>query len=283
MSDANGLEGAFAPTRRAIPDGIANSGGSMASPTSSVNEYCAVAPDAKRRVEFESRSSTSAARSNITTDTAPADSVAAAARPDDDWHVAGSKLYLVSKRALDIVGSAVGLVVLAPLMALVAAVIKLTDYGPVMYPHLRVGLNGREFRCYKFRTMVPDAENMKDELGDLNHHNDERTFKSAKDPRVTRVGKWLRVSSFDEVPQLWNVLKGDMSLVGPRPPVPSDMRRLEVKPGLTCIWQVSGRSNLPFPRQLQLDLQYIEHRSTWLDLKLILLTIPAVIKGDGAY
>lgn len=204
---------------------------------------------------------------------------------------AGGPVYLVVKRVIDIVGGLAGLVVLSPFMALSAVLIKLTDRGPVTYTHTRVGMNGREFTCYKFRTMVCGADAMKDEMGDMNHHEDHRTFKMRYDPRVTRVGNWLRASSFDESLQLWNVVKGEMSLVGPRPPVPGevanysldDMRRLEVKPGLTCIWQVSGRSNLPFPEQLQLDIEYMERRNLWFDTKLIFKTIPAVISADGAF
>jgi lipopolysaccharide/colanic/teichoic acid biosynthesis glycosyltransferase len=139
--------------------------------------------------------------------------------------------------------------------------------------------------------MVSGADRMKRDIQHRNHHDDSRTFKVPDDPRVTPFGRLLRRTSLDEVPQLWNVVKGDMSLVGPRPPIPeeverytpADMRRLLVKPGLTCIWQVSGRSELAFPTQLRLDLQYIEHRSLVLDLKLILLTVPAVLRARGAY
>jgi len=204
---------------------------------------------------------------------------------------AGGSTYVVVKRILDVVGGMVGLIVLSPMIAVVAAITKLIDGGPALYPHTRVGLEGRDFTCYKFRTMVPNADQIKGDLSDSNIHNDDRTFKLPNDPRVTPFGKLLRRSSFDEVLQLWNVVKGEMSLVGPRPPIPeeveryslSDTRRFQVKPGLTCTWQVLGRSRLPFPVQLNLDLQYIEQRSIWLDLKLILLTIPAVISAKGAY
>jgi lipopolysaccharide/colanic/teichoic acid biosynthesis glycosyltransferase len=139
--------------------------------------------------------------------------------------------------------------------------------------------------------MVANADEMKSDLHHSNHHDDDRTFKIPDDPRVTAFGRWLRRTSIDEVPQLWNVVKGDMSLVGPRPPIPdeverytpADKGRLQVKPGLTCIWQVSGRSELAFPIQLRLDLDYIEHRSLWLDVKLVMLTIPAVLSARGAY
>jgi len=202
-----------------------------------------------------------------------------------------ARIYTVLKRLLDIIGGLAGLIILCPVFFVIAAITKLMDGGPILYPHLRVGLNGEEFTCYKFRTMVPGADRIKCALQHRNHHDDNRTFKVPQDPRVTRFGRWLRRSSMDELPQLWNVVKGDMSLVGPRPPIPEevecytrlDMRRLMVKPGLTCIWQVSGRSELAFPIQLRLDLLYIEHRSLWFDVKLIVLTIPAVLRGRGAY
>ena len=189
-----------------------------------------------------------------------------------------STSYLVAKRAIDILGSLVGLILISPVVAVVAIVTKLSDGGPIFYPHARVGKWGREFCCLKFRTMVVDAEHYKAEIEHLNTHDDHRTFKVPDDPRVTRFGKWLRRTSIDELPQLWNVLRGDMSLVGPRPPVPleverydlDDMQRLMVKPGLTCIWQVSGRSRLPFSKQLEMDLDYIQHRNVWLDLRLML-------------
>jgi lipopolysaccharide/colanic/teichoic acid biosynthesis glycosyltransferase len=202
-----------------------------------------------------------------------------------------STAYLFAKRMTDIVGSFLGLVLLSPVIAVFAVLIKLSDAGPVFYPHARVGKWGREFRCMKFRTMVVNAEKLKSEIAHLNTHDDHRTFKIPDDPRVTRVGRFLRRTSMDELPQLWNVLIGHMSLVGPRPPVPveverydlDDMQRLMVKPGLTCIWQVSGRSRVPFPKQLEMDLAYIQNRNYWLDLKLILQTLPAVLSADGAY
>jgi lipopolysaccharide/colanic/teichoic acid biosynthesis glycosyltransferase len=200
-------------------------------------------------------------------------------------------VYVFAKRFTDIVGSIVGLVLLSPLIAVFALLIKLSDGGPVFYPHTRVGKWGREFRCMKFRTMVVNADHLKPEIAHLNTHEDDRTFKVPDDPRITRIGRFLRRTSMDELPQLWNVMLGNMSLVGPRPPVPleverydlDDMQRLMVKPGLTCIWQVSGRSRLPFPKQLEMDLAYIQQRNYWLDLKLILQTLPAVLSADGAY
>ncbi len=202
-----------------------------------------------------------------------------------------SAVYLFAKRATDIVGSALILLLLSPLVAVIAALIKLSDGGPALYPHTRVGKWGREFRCLKFRTMVMNADHLKPEIAHLNTHEDDRTFKVPDDPRVTRIGRLLRRTSLDEVPQLWNVFRGSMSLVGPRPPVVQeverydldDMQRLMVKPGLTCIWQVSGRSRLPFPKQLEMDMAYIQSRSYWLDLKLMLKTLPAVFSADGAY
>jgi len=199
--------------------------------------------------------------------------------------------YVSIKRVLDIVISSIAILLVSPLLLLSAVVIKLTDRGPVFYGHTRVGQDGREFQCYKFRSMVPDAEKVKSQILKLNAHDDHRTFKVPNDPRVTRVGFWLRRLSIDELPQLWNVLVGNMSLVGPRPPVPvevaqytpHDMRRLRVKPGLTCVWQVSGRSRIAFPEQLEMDLEYIANRSLWLDFKLLALTVPAVLTADGAY
>jgi lipopolysaccharide/colanic/teichoic acid biosynthesis glycosyltransferase len=195
------------------------------------------------------------------------------------------------KRVLDILVSLAMLILLSPLFAFVAACIKLTDGGPVLFWQARVGQWGREFPFPKFRSMVMNAEKLKDTLLAQNQHGNGVTFKMKKDPRVTWIGRVIRKLSIDELPQLWCVLKGDMSLVGPRPPVPrevrlytlADRRRLDVTPGLTCIWQVSGRGDIPFPQQVQLDLQYIESQSFWLDVKLLLATVPAVLLGKGAY
>lgn len=195
------------------------------------------------------------------------------------------------KRALDIAISLLMLAGLSPLFLLVAALIKLTDGGPVFFWQTRVGRWGREFPFPKFRSMMVNAEAMKDKLLEQNDHKSGVTFKMKKDPRVTWIGRIIRKLSIDELPQLWNVLKGDMSLVGPRPPVPrevaeytiADRRRLDITPGLTCIWQVSGRGDIPFPEQVQLDVQYIESQSLWLDFRLLLKTVPAVLLGKGAY
>jgi lipopolysaccharide/colanic/teichoic acid biosynthesis glycosyltransferase len=199
--------------------------------------------------------------------------------------------YLIAKRVLDLAITLPILILLSPVLLVVACVVKLWDRGPVFFTQARVGKAGQEFTCYKFRSMVPDAERLKARLLEQNHHADNRTFKLPCDPRITWIGRILRKTSVDELPQLWNVVRGEMSLVGPRPPLPSevnlysdrDRRRLNVQPGITCIWQVSGRGNLPFSEQVQLDLDYIENRSLVLDLKLLVLTIPAVITGRGAY
>lgn len=202
--------------------------------------------------------------------------------------VGGARLV---KRSVDIVVSGLGLVVLSPLFLLVAAIIKLTDGGPAVYWQTRVGQFGREFPFPKFRSMVLNADTLKDSLLSQNQHKDRITFKMKNDPRVTWIGKIIRKFSIDELPQLWCVLIGDMTLVGPRPPLPrevalytlSDRRRLDITPGLTCIWQVSGRGDIPFHRQVKLDVQYIQSQSLFLDFKILLQTIPAVLLGKGAY
>ena len=195
------------------------------------------------------------------------------------------------KRATDVGGAGLLLTALSPLLCLVALLVKLTDGGPVLFWQKRVGRWGKEFAFPKFRSMVVDAEKLKDQLLHLNDHKDGVTFKMKRDPRITWIGRIIRKLSIDELPQLWCVLRGEMSLVGPRPPVPrevgryslDDRRRLDVVPGLTCIWQVSGRGAVPFPRQVELDVEYIQNRSLGLDFKLLLLTIPAVLTGKGAY
>ena len=202
--------------------------------------------------------------------------------------VHGSK---IAKRTIDVT-VAIGLLVLcAPLLVAVALAITLTDKGPVLYWQNRVGFRGREFRFPKFRSMVVNADKRIDQLLASNDHANSITFKMKDDPRVTWIGRVIRRSSIDELPQLWCVLKGEMSLVGPRPPLPSEVsryslaqrRRLDVVPGLTCIWQVRGRGDIPFDQQVELDVQYIESQSLWLDVKLLLLTVPAVLFGKGAY
>ncbi len=198
--------------------------------------------------------------------------------------------YRVCKRTMDIVISLGALILLTPIVLLTALMIKLYDRGPVFFSQERVGKDGRRFRCFKFRSMMLNAESLQKSLMEKSQHADPRTFKMADDPRVTMPGRIIRRFSIDELPQILNVLLGDMSIVGPRPPMPSevvlytdsDFRRLAVKPGLTCIWQVSGRSRLPFPEQLKMDVQYIQRRSLALDLSIILRTVPAVLSGDGA-
>lgn len=202
--------------------------------------------------------------------------------------VAGAALV---KRSLDIVASLFLLLLLLPLFALVALAIKLTDGGPVFYWQTRVGRWGCEFPFPKFRSMVVDANKRREQLLASSDLGDSVTFKMKRDPRITAVGRIIRKFSIDELPQLWCVLRGDMSLVGPRPPIPSevacytlrDRRRLDVVPGLTCIWQVSGRSDIPFERQVEMDIDYIESQSLWFDIVLLLRTIPAVLLGRGAY
>jgi exopolysaccharide biosynthesis polyprenyl glycosylphosphotransferase len=197
---------------------------------------------------------------------------------------------LVVKRAIDIVGSIAGLIVFAPLFVIVAIAIKLTSRGPVIYAQERCGLNKRPLRMYKFRSMSADADRLQTSLEERNEASGP-VFKIRDDPRVTPLGRLLRKSSLDELPQLWNVLRGDMSLVGPRPlpwrdvqriTRPSAMRRVSMRPGLTCLWQVQGRNNLDFERWVELDLEYIDSWSLGLDLWIMLKTIPAVLSANGA-
>ncbi len=198
--------------------------------------------------------------------------------------------YHVFKRVIDIVGALLALVLLSPVLAIIAVMIKLESPGSIIFQQTRVGIDGRHFMFYKFRTMFNGADKQKEGLNHLNEASGP-IFKIREDPRVTRIGRWLRKSSLDELPQLINVLKGEMSLVGPRPPVPEEveeytekeMKRLAVRPGMTCLWQVLGRSDLTFEDQVYLDCLYIENQSVLLDLGLICLTIPVVLSGKGAY
>ncbi|HVB99465.1 MAG TPA: sugar transferase [Candidatus Dormibacteraeota bacterium] len=195
---------------------------------------------------------------------------------------------LFVKRAADVLGSAIGLVLIAPLLALLAIAIKLDSPGPAIYSSWRVGKKGHRFRCYKLRTMVANADAQKDGLRKLNEREGP-FFKMDNDPRLTRIGSMLRRYSFDELPQLWNVFRGDMSLVGPRPHPLDDyeryqiehLRRLDVKPGITGLWQVYARRDPSFERNLSLDLEYIENWSLWLDTKILLKTLPAALAGSG--
>ncbi|MDI6704121.1 MAG: sugar transferase [bacterium] len=200
------------------------------------------------------------------------------------------ELALLIKRMIDIIVSALLIILLSPFFLLIAVLIKLDSNGPVFFTQERVGRNGRRFKCLKFRSMVVNAEELLSEVKDLNEVAGP-VFKIKDDPRITGIGRFLRKTSIDELPQLINVLKGEMSLVGPRPPIPFEVekyddwqrRRLSMRPGLTCIWQVSGRSNIPFERWMEMDLNYIDNWSLWLDLKLLLKTIPAVLKGTGSH
>ncbi len=193
------------------------------------------------------------------------------------------------KRLVDVSMSALLLALALPVVLVIALVIKLGGGGGVLYRQIRCGLNGRRFTLYKFRTMVAGAEARQRELLHLNEM-DGPVFKLKHDPRVTGFGRILRRFSLDELPQLWNVLRGDMSLVGPRPPIPDEVaryqrwqrRRLSMKPGLTCLWQISGRNQIDFDRWMELDLQYIDSWSPWLDFKILLKTVPAVLSGRGA-
>lgn len=194
------------------------------------------------------------------------------------------------KRGMDIVGSVLGLVLSSPVMLAVAVAVKRCDKGPVLFVQTRVGKDGKEFRMYKFRSMYVDAE---ERLAELQQYNQVGgpAFKMESDPRVTRVGKFIRRTSLDELPQFINVLKGEMSIVGPRPPLPRevaqysdwDWGRLAVKPGLTCYWQISGRSDVSFDDWMKLDLKYVEEQGLWTDLKILWKTVGVVLHGTGAY
>ncbi|HYE29988.1 MAG TPA: sugar transferase [Methylomirabilota bacterium] len=205
------------------------------------------------------------------------------------WRALLSSAYAI-KRGFDVFASFLFLLVFSPLFAVIALLIKLEDGGPIFFGQTRVGRFGREFKMWKFRSMCVNAEAKLAEVLAKNQHTTGVTFKLKNDPRITRVGRILRKLSLDELPQFYNVLVGDMSLVGPRPPVPrevalystADRRRLAITPGITCLWQIGGRANIDFPEQVQLDVQYIESQSFWMDLKILLKTVPAVISGRGA-
>jgi lipopolysaccharide/colanic/teichoic acid biosynthesis glycosyltransferase len=214
-----------------------------------------------------------------------------AARKRIWWRVRTRSLSFV-KRTVDIVVVLPALLVLLPLFILVAASIKLYDRGPVLYWQKRVGRRGQEFDFPKFRSMCVDSDAVRAKIAALNQHGaDGVTFKMKRDPRITPTGRFIRRFSIDELPQLWCVLTGKMTLVGPRPPMPNevakytlrDRERLSVVPGLTCFWQVNGRSEIPFDQQVEMDIEYIQQRSLWTDVKVLVKTIPAVIFGRGAY
>jgi lipopolysaccharide/colanic/teichoic acid biosynthesis glycosyltransferase len=216
--------------------------------------------------------------------------------PAEDEHgtlrvvITPNRAHEAALRALDIFVSGLALLILLPLFAVIAIAIRLDSAGSVLFVQKRVGREGREFDCFKFRSMRPTAETIRFALEGKN----ERTgpvFKMRDDPRITRVGRLLRRSSLDELPQLINVFRGDMSLVGPRPALPSEVaqytprhrQRLLITPGLTGLWQVSGRANLPFEAMIDLDLRYIQDRSLWLNIRILALTVPAVMTARGAY
>jgi len=195
----------------------------------------------------------------------------------------------VGKRGMDLILSGMGLIVLSPLFVVVALAIKTTSQGPAVFAQERVGLNGRAFRIYKFRSMVVNAEELKERLAHLNEMSGP-VFKIANDPRVTAVGRFIRRTSIDELPQLFNVFKGDMSLVGPRPPLVSEVnlydpkhrKRLAVKPGITCVWQISGRNQVDFDEWMAMDAEYVDRWSLWLDVGILAKTVPVVLGRRGA-
>ena len=198
------------------------------------------------------------------------------------------EIRLLVKRATDIALAAAGIIVLLPFMILIAVLVRLTSHGPAIFRQERCGLNGRKFTFYKFRSMCDNAEDLKPGLQHLNQRS--TAFKISNDPRLTPVGRYLRKFSIDEWPQLWNILRGDMSLVGPRPAVPDEVdqykqwqrRRLRMRPGLTCLWALAGRDQLDFESWMRMDMQYIDNWSLGLDWKILLLTIPRVLTGNGA-
>lgn len=195
-------------------------------------------------------------------------------------------LYEICKRIIDICGAGCGLILLSPVIVIVAILVKLSSKGPIFFSQKRVGKNGKVFDMYKFRSMVVNAEELKEKLAAQNEMSGPM-FKMKDDPRVTKIGKFIRKTSLDELPQLWNILRGDMSLVGPRPSLPKEVaqfeswmhKRLWVKPGLTCYWQVSGRNNIDFEDWMKLDCKYVDERNLWIDIKLIFKTV-GVLFGD---
>lgn len=205
--------------------------------------------------------------------------------------ISNRKTYLVTKRSIDILGSLLGIVFLSWLFIIIAVIIKLEDpKGPIFFKQKRIGENGKEFNMYKIRSMVSNAEEL---LESLLQHNEVSgaMFKMKNDPRITKAGRFIRKTSIDELPQLWNVLKGDMSLVGPRPPLPREVdeytlyqkQRLLVTPGCTGLWQVSGRNNVGFDEMVELDLQYIQKRTVTLDFYIILKTVKCILFPNSAY
>ena len=206
------------------------------------------------------------------------------------WHITiiASKVF---KRTMDIVLSILAIILGSPIFLITALLVKVTSPGPIIFSQVRVGRFGRHFKFYKFRSMYIDAEARKAELLKQNESGDGVIFKMKRDPRITPVGRFIRKFSIDELPQLFNVILGDMSLVGPRPPLPQEVRtytleerkRLNITPGITCLWQVSGRSELPFSKQIALDKEYIASQSVWKDFLILLRTVPAILTGKGAW
>lgn len=202
--------------------------------------------------------------------------------PDD-------RFQLTVKNCMDRIGGLIGLILAMPIGILAAAAIKSEDGGPIFFRQVRAGKNGKPFTIYKFRTMVINAEKLRKKLLSKNEMSGP-VFKIKKDPRITKIGAWLRKTSIDELPQLINILRGEMSLVGPRPPLPAEVarynrwqrRKLSVKPGLTCLWQINGRNHVDFDDWMKLDIEYIDNWSIWLDTKILVKTVPAVMKGSGA-
>lgn len=198
--------------------------------------------------------------------------------------------YSIFKRMLDIFGAIIGIVLLSPVLLVLSILIKLESKGKVLFSQKRVGLNGKEFKIYKFRSMVENAEDLKKNLEDKNEMSGPM-FKIKNDPRITQIGKFIRKTSIDELPQLINVLKGDMSLVGPRPSLPKEvenfepwmLKRLAVKPGLTCYWQVSGRNSISFHEWMELDIKYVNEMSIYVDIKLIFKTFLVLFGDKNAY
>ena len=206
------------------------------------------------------------------------------------WHLT-IRCSIFFKRFMDIILAILAIILGSPVFLVTALLVKITSPGPIIFSQVRVGKFGRHFKFYKFRSMYIDAEARKAELMKHNESGDGVIFKMKHDPRITPIGRFIRKFSIDELPQLFNVLLGDMSLVGPRPPLPSEVRtytleerkRLNITPGITCLWQVSGRSELPFSKQIALDKEYIASQSVWKDFLILLKTIPAILTGKGAW
>ena len=275
--------------RPAITNGHANGranghANGHAAPLSAGNGHAHSAIDPLASASTPWRALAGPVRATVVADRyAPTEAVSAPGRDGDSYQRFG-------KRTLDLVGATVALILAAPVLLLAALAIMIETRGSVLYRSTRVGRNGRPFTFYKLRSMVNGADRHRHHLSHLNEC-DGPVFKISRDPRVTVVGRFLRTTSLDELPQLWNVIRGDMSLVGPRPPLPEEvshyqpwqMRRLDVRPGLTCLWQISGRSRIGFEEWMRLDLEYIRYRSFRLDLQILLRTIPAVLSQEGAY